>query len=79
MDGSDIADVTCPFAVGCISNEIAIQHISHDLKAIVAVGRHLMLGGANRLDVVDTHQSANTALTHIDADFFKLQVMRGRP
>ncbi len=37
LSGPDIADVACPFLVGRVRGEVAIQHIGYDSKAVIAV------------------------------------------
>jgi hypothetical protein len=61
-----------PFGVGRVRCEVAIQHVGRDPKAVVAVGRDLMLACANWLNPIDLHQPANTALANIRAYFLHL-------
>ena len=51
----DIADVACPLPVRHISREIAVEDVRRYPKAVMTVGRHLVLAGANRLDPIDPH------------------------
>lgn len=63
----DIADVAYPFPVRRIGGKIPIQNVGSDAKVMVAVGRDLVLAGANRLDPVNLHQPPNPALADIEA------------
>lgn len=67
-----IGDIASPLAVGRIGDKIAIEPVRCDTQATVAVGRHLVLLGANWLDPVDPHQPTNPAFTDIETDLLQL-------
>jgi len=75
--GPDITDVASPFAVRCIRDKVAAQNISNNTQAMIAACRDLVFTRANRLDPIDPHQPANTALANIKASFLELHCHAG--
>jgi hypothetical protein len=39
--GPDIADVSCPFLIGLIGSEIALQQVRCDVEGVITVRRRL--------------------------------------
>lgn len=62
---SDIGDDACPFTVGNIGNEIAIEPVRRYTQAMMTVGRDRVPTRTDRLDPVDPHQPANPVLADI--------------
>jgi hypothetical protein len=43
----DIGDVTCPFLVWLICNEVSVQQFGRNVELMVAVRRHLVFAGSD--------------------------------
>ncbi len=67
----DIADVTSPFLVRGFRHKVAIQHIGRDVEAVVAICRCLVFTGSDHSEAVLAHQTADTAVTNIQADLLQ--------
>jgi hypothetical protein len=72
LAGPDIADVSCPFLIGLISSEIALQQVRRDVEPVIAVCRRLEFARSFNNNPVLAHQPPDTSVPHIDTNFLQL-------
>ena len=68
----DIADVASPFLVWYVCGDVTIQQVWGNIELGIAVGCDLVFAGPYDRYAVLTHQPANTAMPHIQADLLQL-------
>lgn len=63
----DLADFTGPFLVRAVSEEVPVQKIRRNVKAVIAVVRGFELPVSFDHNAVLAHQATSTAMPHIKA------------
>ena len=66
----DITDITRPFLIWRISREVTIQQVRGYIELVVIIRRDLVFAGAHDRYAVLAHQTPDTAVAHVQADFF---------
>ena len=70
--GPNIADVTSPFLVRRVGGEVTIQQVRRNVELVIAVCGDLVFTGSDDGYTILAHQSANSAMPDVQADFLQL-------
>ena len=70
--GPNIADVTGPFLVRRVGGEVTIQQVRRNVELVIAVCGDLVFTGSDDGYTILAHQSANPAMSDVQADFLQL-------
>jgi hypothetical protein len=70
--GPNIADVTGPFLIWRVGGEVTIQQVWRNVELVIAVCGDLVFTGSDDGYTILAHQSANPAMSDVQADFLQL-------
>ena len=69
LAGPDVADVSCPFLIGLIGSEVALQQVWSDVERVIAVRRRLEFVCSFNDNSVLSHQPPNTPVPNFNPNF----------